>query len=548
MKSIKTYGPSLTLAATALVVMLLGPSVVQQIVWAQSDAQIRSTQRSLDQNPSLRDLSDSFRKVAQVVEPSVVHVEVFKRRSADERMSLRGRRDRLRDFFERLPQGDPRRDLFEDWLEESPNGQGGDQPEDESLERYDVPQRTGNGSGWVYDKQHVVTNHHVVNEADRIVLRFSDGSEREAQVVGQDPKTDIALLKVEGSPLHPALLAKERVEKGDIVFAFGSPLRFDFTMSQGIVSAKGRQLNIVARGQGYENFIQTDAAINPGNSGGPLVNIYGQVVGMNTAIATRGRLNPSFMGIGFAIPVKMVQKVVDELLEHGQVRRGYLGIAFKPLDEEILKSYGLDSGVLVQLVQRGGPAHQGGLKLGDIITELNGEPIESGDAFRNAIANLSPGEKVELTVLRQDETKQLTITLGEQPEDMTASLRGEAAPDQTQRDAGPEEVPEEDMQTLRKLGILSVRPFTKELAEQQGVPYAPGVLVRDVRMGSIAFSQGIRQGTVLTHVMGRPVSSVKQLTEQMNKRDLSQGVRVRTVTFQNNRMVPDVVLLKLPAD
>jgi serine protease Do len=238
-------------------------------------------------------LSEAFKDVARVVEKSVVSITVYSKRP-------------------------PTGGIPEELLPLLPPGRA---PKGNSeFDDYDVPQQYGSGSGWIYDtKGHIITNNHVIDGADRIVVRFYDGSERDAKVVGVDTKTDIAVVKVKGDDLHPAKRADKPVDQGEIVFAFGSPFRFDFSMSQGIVSAKGRQLGILRGAQGYENFIQTDAAINPGNSGGPLTNIYGEVVGMNTAIASR---TGAYNGLGFAIPVRMVEQVGDQLIENGKVSRG----------------------------------------------------------------------------------------------------------------------------------------------------------------------------------------------------------------------------------
>ncbi|NJL31408.1 MAG: PDZ domain-containing protein, partial [Phycisphaerales bacterium] len=252
----------------------------------------------------------------------------------------------------------------------------------------------GSGSGWVYSADgHIITNNHVIEEADRIEVRFFNGESMDAVVVGTDPKTDVAVIKVDATKLHASTLATEPVEQGEIVFAFGAPFRFEFSMSQGIVSGQGRQLGILAERQGYENFIQTDAAINPGNSGGPLTNIYGQVVGMNTAIASR---TGAFNGLGFAIPIDMVKKVVDELIATGTVQRGYLGIFIEELDPRMARTFGYDGkGVLVTNPIDGGPAAEAGVQRGDIITKVEGKPVSTPDELRNLVADLAPGKRYD---------------------------------------------------------------------------------------------------------------------------------------------------------
>ena len=324
MHRIRWYGPSVMLLLTTLLVMATGPNVARQIAWAGTDAKIALVKQNLASKPSLAELSEAFREVAQAVAPSVVHIEVSVKDSPARRRLKSFREEELfRRFFGPHRFRGERDDSDDDT---APKDDG------EDYDRYNMPSEQSTGSGWVYDQDgHIITNHHVVEHADVITIRFQDGTHYEATVVGTDPKTDIAVVKVDTPQIHPATIADEVVEQGDIVFAFGSPFQFEFSMSQGIVSGKGRRLHILDRHQGYENFIQTDAAINPGNSGGPLTNIYGQVVGMNTAIATS---TGYYNGLGFAIPVNMVTNVADQLISTGKVSRGYLGIYYCGYDTE----------------------------------------------------------------------------------------------------------------------------------------------------------------------------------------------------------------------
>jgi len=528
MTRIRWYGPTIVLLITVLLVMILGPNVVRNLAWEHTDARIQLVQNELGSNPTLAELSDSFRKVAQVVEPSVVNIEVY--RQVD-RNARRGGMDG-RDLFERFFRGQPGQPEPEPREREEP---------DEQFDQYNVPQRVGNGSGWVYDAQgHIITNNHVVAEADRIKVRFADGTERDAEVIGTDPNTDVAVIKVEDTKVHPAKLAPNAVAKGDIVFAFGSPFRFEFSMSQGIVSGKGRQLGILntrdRRGRiirsGYEDFIQTDAAINPGNSGGPLTNIYGEVIGMNTAIATR---SGTYNGLGFAIPAEMVQNVVDQIIDTGKVRRGYLGVYIEDLDEKMARTFNYDGqGVLVVDPIKGGPADKAGLQRGDIITQVQGAPVTSADELRHLIASYPPGTELELGIVRNGKTLDRTLTIGELPESIAANPQGQATPEQP-----PEP---EKAEVLSKLGVTEVMSLTESLAERNELPIKKGVLIREVRPLSQAAAAGLRPGMVITHVQGVAVDAVDKLITELSKHDLAQGVRISVQAGDANRFV----LLELP--
>ena len=532
MSRIRWYGPSLVLLITALVIMIAGPRMAQQIAWAQTDAKISLVRETLSQNPSLAELSDAFRKVATVVEPSVVHVQVLSRNRGDG-PGGEDRADMLRRFFG--PQFDiPGVPEQEQQPQSQPNGAN-------PFDQYDPARPSGNGSGFVYNNGgHIITNNHVVAEADEVRVRFQDGSEYDAEVVGRDPATDVAVLKIEADNLHPATVSDQNVEAGDIVFAFGSPFGFDFSMSQGIVSAKGRKLGIIG-GNSYENFIQTDAAINPGNSGGPLTNIYGQVVGMNTAIASRTGV---YNGLGFAIPVSMVTQVADQIIKSGKVSRGYLGVFIEDLDPKMAKTFGFEGkGVLVVGATEGeSPAVKAGIQGGDIISEVNDKRVTTADELRYLIAGLPPGSEVKVKVFRDGKTDEKTITLGELPSQ--AMARSEAAPQDTA------EHDSKGMEVLEKFGIESVQDFNREIAQRIGATFEPGVLVAAVRSGSIADTQGIARGMLITDVQGEAVENVADLAKAIESRDPTQGIRIRVQIWnpQTKAYQPRFVLLELPKD
>lgn len=534
MSRIRWYGPTLVLLITMIGVMVAGPGLVRKLAHAGTEARIALIKNTLIEDASLTQLSESFEKVADVVEPSVVHLEIRSQRQQANRS--------LRDFFMR-PDGriQPREDSGE-------------------YDEFNPARPIGNGSGWVYSKDgYIVTNAHVVANAQEIAVKFFDGSERMAEVVATDPSTDIAVIQVEGDSLHPATLADEPVDQGEIVFAFGSPLGFQFSMSQGIVSAKGRQLG-VTRGRdssgrfysGYENYIQTDAAINRGNSGGPLVNVYGQVVGMNTAIAAGAPGQglggqPGFIGLGFAIPVDMIRSVVDQMIDTGKVSRGYLGIAIRDLDPRLAKTYGFEGeGALVEYPLDGSPADKAGIEAEDIVTAVGGTPIDSADELRYRIAAMAPGTDVELTVVREGEEKAITVTLGELPTLGNARSRGPAD------DREDDDIDEDAAETLRQFGFAGVATFTDAMADEMGIGFEPGVLVRDVRPGSVAFTEGIvpmpDSPVLLVKVMTTPVETVEELSNALANYEPTDPIRVRMMRWNpdEQQFIATTRVLELP--
>jgi len=338
----------------------------------------------------VRDLSTAFRDVATAAKPSVVSI----------RATQVVRAGRSAPFGD-VPMFDSRlRDFFGD--------------------RFPVPsfpdelRRTGQGSGVIIsDDGYILTNNHVVADAKEIVVRLSDDREKRASIVGADPKTDLAVVKIEASGLHPAKFGdSDALEVGEWVLAIGSPFGLRQTLTAGIVSAKGRaNMGIVD----YENFIQTDAAINPGNSGGPLLNLRGEVVGINTAIFSR---SGGYMGIGFSIPVNMAERIQQRLIEDGKVTRGYLGVMIRELDEERVAKLGLEEntgGVLVDRVVDAGPAAKAGLLPEDVILGLDGTPVSDVRRLRERVAAVAPGKVVELEILRAGKRRQVKVDISELP-------------------------------------------------------------------------------------------------------------------------------------
>ncbi|QQE10636.1 trypsin-like peptidase domain-containing protein [Planctomycetota bacterium] len=520
MPRIRWYGPSVVLLIAVLLTMVAGPGIVRSLAYAETEARIQTIQNNLAQSDMLKSLSDAFTQVSEVVEPSVVHIEILGTQRARQRGMGQSPLDMFPDELRR------RFGIPDDY------GQEEGAPETENYDKYNPQQVVGNGSGWVFDDQgHIITNNHVVADAEKIRVRMRDGSRYDAEVVGTDPKTDIAVLKIDATGLHPAVLADMPVKQGEIVFAFGSPFRFEFSMTQGIVSATGRKnLGIIGFG-GYENFIQTDAAINPGNSGGPLTNIYGQVVGMNTAIASR---TGGFNGLGFAIPVKTVEGIVSQIIESGSVSRGFLGIILPAEDmtPSMARSFGYDGegGVLVNDVVPDGPAAEAGLQRGDIITKINDVPITDIEQLRNIVASFAPNTSIDVEYYRQGKGMQRTeVTLSEMPADALAMN-----PDQSEK---PEtDVESQGSEILKKFGITGVQTFTKDLADRYSLGFQEGVLVKSVRRGSEAMTEGLssQRPSVITHVMGKKVTNVSELTDEIAKHNPTEGIRLSVAVWDKN--------------
>ena len=547
MSRIRWYGPTVVLLLTVLLVTILGPGVARQIAYNQTQARVQFVRESLVDSEFLAELSSSFRKVSNVVEPSVVAIRVLAKTSNDPHDLIRRMRPDL-DL-----------DEFFDQFQVQPNRRT--QPRDDRYDKYQPLTPIGSGSGWVYRhydpenpdeyQDYIITNNHVVRNADQIKVHFHDGAEYEAHVLNTDERTDVAVLTVDADNLVPAAIARENVEQGDIVFAFGSPLSFDFSMSQGIISATGRELGIIrVQGGGYENFIQTDAMINPGNSGGPLTNIYGEVVGMNTAIAAgngpRMPGNGTFVGLGFAIPVDMVIDIADRIIEDGSVRRGFMGIALptEDLDARMAHTFGFEdeAGVLVSDVNPGGPADKAGIKRGDIITQIDGTKTPTIALLRSLVAGYEPGEEVEVELFRNGKMMTVDVVLGEFPN------AGAAVRSMPSKEGIAEDV--EGMSTLRKIGITGLQDFTQENAEQLGVDFQPGVMITSVRRHSIADAAQLSRGMLITDVMGTPVTTIEELTDAIAAHDATEGIRISVKTWNpgTKDYLSLFVILELPEE
>ncbi len=482
-------------------------------------------QFTAESQKTARALSDAFVGVAEFVKPSVVEITVEKKVT-----------NRPANPFGRGPNarpGGPRNgpstpidpeDLFRRFFgPEGPQGPDG-QPKFEKQQFGGVAQ--GTGSGFVYDDRgHILTNNHVVAGADKIVVTFHDGEELTAKVVGNDPKTDIAVIKVDSTTYHPAQRGKSsKLKVGELVMAVGTPFDLEQTVTTGIVSAVGRKgVGILQRDAGYEDFIQTDAAINPGNSGGPLVDMDGRVVGINSAIATQHRLGglPGGSGVGFAIPIDMASNIADQLIKDGKVKRGALGVALDTLSPAMAKDFGIDpktKGVLVGEVFAGSPAAKAGLKQGDILVKFDDTPAVNIASFRNFVATSELGRPHTLSYYREGQLKTAQITL--EPAEKVLAQAEERLRDREVPAAKPEEKKEAKVE-LGDFG-LEVQDLTPVLAESFGLPKeTKGVVISDVKAGTPAEAEGLIPGLAITRVVKdkRPqdLISAKQFQDAAGK-------------------------------
>jgi serine protease Do len=410
----------------------------------------------------------TFSDLAEKVRPGVVNIQVVKKvtniglNPHNFRGFPFGGSDPFEDFFGSFSQGNPPRGF----------------------------EQKGIGSGFVISRNgYILTNNHVVEEADQIKVKLSNGNEYKGKVVGRDPKTDLALLKIEGaSDLHPLNLGNsEDLKVGNWVVAVGSPFGLEQTVTAGIVSAKGR---VIGSGP-YDNFIQTDASINPGNSGGPLINMRGEVIGINTAIVAQGQ------GIGFAIPVNMAKEIAGQLQDKGHVTRGWLGVTIQEVTPELAKSFGLKEkkGALVAQVSPGSPAEKAGIEQGDIILEFDGKKLSEANDLPRMVASTPVGKSIDLKLSREGKVLDRSIKVGEMNEKA-----------ETARTSSPQP----------SLGI-TVQNLTPEIARGLGLKKLGGVVVTQVESGSPADEAGIQTGDVIREVNRKPVKNADDFLEKIEK-------------------------------
>lgn len=420
------------------------------------------------------ELSQAFEGVAEAITPSVVTIstETKAKKSAQPKKN-----DPLRDFF-----GD---DFFDKLAP--------------------VPQR-GLGTGVIVDEQgHIITNNHVIGDADEVTVRLSNERTVKAKVVGSDPRTDLAVIKIkvkEKLPTPAKLGDSDKLKIGEWVVAAGASFGLDNTITAGIVSAKGRA---ISGGLQYEDFIQTDAAINPGNSGGPLVNLKGEVVGINTAIVSK---SGGYMGIGFAIPVNMAKQVMDSLISKGKVTRGWLGVGIQNLSEDLARSFDFSSteGALVGQVDSEGPSKKAGLQQGDIITQLGKEKIKNVNQLRNFVATIKPGTSIEVHFVRNGKKEMREVTIGELP---------------TQAAEQPAEVSGSN----EELG-LTVDEFDSSTQRRPRTNRSSGVVITEVDPMGLAARAELQPGDIIVSINGVEVVTIEDFKSAMKKASVSKGVRL----------------------
>lgn len=428
-------------------------------------------------HPVRAELPD-FTKLVEMAAPAVVNIST--RQKVDARMAEMEMMPFMGPDMDGLPP------IFQEFFERSvprvPRGQGsprGQQREAQSL-----------GSGFIISQDgYILTNNHVVADADEIIVRLSDRSELEAKLIGTDPRTDVALLKVEAKDLPTVKVGKSNdIKVGEWVLAIGSPFGFDHSVTKGIVSAKGRSLP----NENYVPFIQTDVAINPGNSGGPLFNLQGEVVGINSQIFTR---SGGFMGLSFAIPMEVAMDVANQLKETGSVDRGWLGVVIQEVNKDLAESFGLDkpSGALVVQIVEDGPAANSSLRVGDVILELNDHPIVMSADLPHLVGALKSGMTAKMLVMRDGKKQTISVKVGAMPSDGKVTVgKGKSARSMDNR-----------------LGI-SIVDLTADQKKQAGIK--KGVVISQVSNGPAAM-MGLRAGDIITHLNNQLIESAEQFSK-----------------------------------
>ncbi len=414
----------------------------------------------------------SFADLAEKLKPAVVNISTTKTIRA-------GRGSQFRSPFDRYFWGD---DFFERFFGDTP--------------RREFKQRSL-GSGFIISHDgYIFTNNHVIEQADKILVKLSTGKEYEAKVIGKDAKTDLALIKIKPGDSLPMVETgdSERLRVGDWVIAIGNPFGLEQTVTAGIVSAKGR---VIGAGP-YDNFIQTDASINPGNSGGPLFNMEGKVIGINTAIVAQGQ------GIGFAIPINTAKTILPDLKSKGKVTRAWLGVSVQDVTEDIAKNLKLkdNNGALITEVFKGDPADKAGLRTGDMITEVNGKKIKDTHELLLTIAAFRVGEKVEVKALRDGQEKTFTIIV-------------------TERRDRPEVASKEEIR--ENFGMI-VQDITPEIARYLGIDSRGGVIVVDIKDGSQADEKGIQPQDIILEVNKVKISSMRDYLREISKKSAKNSV------------------------
>lgn len=475
----------LAMCGVTALALVINPGLFANLAYAADAGKAYAAKEQL---AMANDLSHAFQYVADAMKPSVVSVKSAKK--------VRSMSVRSRSPFSQLPP-DMRLFFGDRWIDQFEQLER--HPRDESLVQ------NGIGTGVVISNDgYIVTNNHVIADADEVTVTLSNDKSYKAEIIGTDKKSDLAVLKIDATSLVPAQLGdSDELRVGEWVLAIGSPFGLTQTVTAGIVSATGRQNVGVAD---YEDFIQTDAAINPGNSGGPLVNLEGKVVGINTAIASR---SGGYMGVGFSIPSDMVEKVTQSIIENGTVERGWLGATIQDVTDDLAASfdYKESGGVLIGNVMPDSPAEKAGLKGGDIIYRFDGQEMDSASKLRHTVAGTPPGSTASIRVFREGKWLTLDVTIGTL-DDSKLTFRGSSE------------------RKLRDLG-LAVQELTPDLASRMNIDSdSTGLIVTNVIQGSISAQAGIRQGDVIVSINGHSPTNVNDLADAVAEMQSDRGLRL----------------------
>ncbi|HEX3356648.1 MAG TPA: trypsin-like peptidase domain-containing protein [Tepidisphaeraceae bacterium] len=515
-------------------------SLVRDVHFAQAEDQVAASREDLKK---VDDLANVYRAVGKAVEPSVVKIDVIKTVKGVHRGMDFGD-DIFRRFFQQDPNDPqaaptPRGRRFtvpnNPNVNPNPNDNNGDDNNDDSVEQ------EASGSGVIMEaadgKGYILTNNHVAGGADKLIVTLWDGRTiHKTKVLGTDPKSDLAVVQIEADKLIPAQWGdSDQLAKGDIIFAFGSPFGYIGSMTHGIVSALNRtNIEMPSRQDfRYENFIQVDAPINPGNSGGPLVNLHGEVVGINTAIATE---TGAFNGLGFAIPSDQAKNVFAQLKAGGKMVRGFIGVGIQDLNTQpgLAESFGYtgSDGALIGSTYPDTPAY-GKLKRGDIVTAIEGKKVRDTNELRNFVASTKPGTELTFTIFRNNKSEDVKIKIGEQPEAL-ADIRNHHEANGGNDNGGETSQSEA---TAKNLGLHLATP-SDEMIQQFGLnDDVKGAIVTGVDRHSIAAKTGINPGDVITQVGGTDVESAKQAADALAKQDVSKGIRLSITNRQGSQFV-----------
>jgi serine protease Do len=446
-------------------------------------------------------LSRAFRKAAEAAVPTVVKITTHSKPQTAQGRARRGNPFR----------GTPFEDFFSDEMQRR---------------MQQAPEREGVGSGVIINPSGIVlTNNHVVEGADEVVVRLNDGREFKTTDIKFDKETDLAVLRIEGAKDLPAarLGNSDKLDVGDWVIAVGNPFELETTVSAGIISAKGRSIGTVRRGK----FLQTDAAINPGNSGGPLVNLDGEVVGINTAIASN---NGGYQGIGFAIPINTASWVTNQLVKSGKVQRAYLGVSIEEVTNELAEQLKLkrNEGVLIRQVYPETPASEAGLKDGDLITHFAGQPVAGPRELQELVERSPLESRQKVQLVREGKPLALDIAMKALPDDFGAAAARTSRP--------PLEIPDGEPVSESSLAF-EVSELTKELADRLNYTNLKGVLVSKVDEDGIAFDRGLRVGMLIMKVGKQSVASVEEFQKAIKEESLKEGVLLLVRSGASNRFI-----------